>query len=56
METQYIPICFSLNKKDTQKLEELMNLTKIHNKSHLVRLLIDYFTVNKDKIKELIKK
>ena len=52
---QYIPITFGVDKETAEKIDDLMNLTKIHNRSYLIRLLIDYFIENKDKIPELIK-
>ena len=51
----YMPTGFSLTKEDIKKIDDLMTLTKIHNRSYLIRLLIDYFIENKDKISELMK-
>ena len=51
--SQYVSITIGINKETKENIETLMNLTKIHNRSHLIRLLIDYFAKNKDKIDEL---
>ncbi len=51
-----ISIGISLDKDTDKKINDLMTLTEIHNRSRLIRLLVNYFTKNKDKIQELIKK
>lgn len=51
-----ISIGISLDKDTDKKINDLMTLTEIHNRSLLIRLLVNYFIKNKDKIKELIKK
>lgn len=56
MNNKYSSITLSLNKEDIQKIDDLMILIETHNRSYLIRTLIDYFIKNKDKIQELIKK
>ncbi len=51
-----ISVGISLDKDTNKKVNDLMTLTEIHNRSKLFRLMTVYFTENKDKIKELIKK
>lgn len=53
MYNKYSPVTLSLNKEYNQKIDDLMTLIETHNRSYLIRLLIDYFIKNKDKIKEL---
>ena len=53
---EYTPITFGADEKTAKNIDDLMNLTRIHNRSHLIRLVFDYFIKNKDKIEELIKK
>ena len=53
MYNKYSPVTLSLNKEYNQKIDDLMTLIETHNRSYLIRLLIDYFIKNKDKIGEL---
>lgn len=48
------PITMGVTGKTIENIEYLMNRLKLHNRSHLMKLLVNYFIKNKDKIKELI--
>jgi len=48
------PITMGVTTKTIENIEYLMNKLKLHNRSHLMKLLVNYFIKNKDKIKELI--
>lgn len=47
------PMTISVSRKTVENIEYMMNRLKLHNRSHLMKLLVNYFIKNKDKIKEL---
>jgi len=49
------PMTIGVTAKTIENIEYIMNRLKLHNRSHLMKLLVDYFIENKDKIKELKK-
>ena len=49
------PMTIGVTAKTIENIEDIMNRLKLHNRSHLMKLLVDYFIENKDKIKELKK-
>lgn len=48
------PITIGVTAKTIENIEYLMNRLKLHNRSHLMKLLVKYFIKNKDKILELV--